>query len=257
MIDFHVADELNGTIVERAAAFLNGGTVSFDVISADGNSAATLSLIMVGLGNPSLVSSGARGYAHMDSIGVNGVGTVWTFPNRMRGFTERARLDKQITNIIHEALHLDEDIDRQRDQISSNLSALGVDVLNARVQMVIEEKLVRDATSIIDELSSDFRARGHYNGISQIVRSYGRGELSNSEEQAIRDYFNSSNYAAPTIEFNESIYGFNMDNELVEYHNTREMIVEEPPEANTARGLIGQFGRVGLIGRLNCALSAR
>ena len=156
-MDFHVSDELSGTIVEKAADFLNSETMSFDVISADGNSAATLSVIVVHLGDPSLVSSGARGYAHMNSTGLSGVGTVWTLPDRMKGFTYRARLEKQITNLVHEALHLDEDIDRQRAKISSDLAALGVDVSNTRAQVIIEEKLIRDAISIIDKLSPDFR----------------------------------------------------------------------------------------------------
>lgn len=229
-MDFHVSDELNGTIVEKAADFLNSGTISFDVISADGNSAATLSVIVVHLGDPSLVSSGARGYAHMNSTGLSGVGTVWTLPDRMKGFTYRARLDKQITNLVHEALHLDEDIDRQRAKISSDLAALGVDVSNTRAQVIIEEKLIRDAISIIDKLSPDFRPRGHYDSINKIIHSYGRGELSNAEKQSIRDYFNSSYYKTPTVKFNGSVYGVNVNDSLVEYRNTKEVIVEEISE---------------------------
>ncbi|WP_298937662.1 hypothetical protein [uncultured Ruegeria sp.] len=214
-MDFRVSDELNGTIVERAADFLNNGTINFDVISAIGNSAATLSVIIVQLGDPSLVSSDARGYAHMNSTGLSGVGTVWTFPDRMRGFTYRARLDKQITNLIHEALHLDEDIDRQRAEISSDLAALGVDVSETRTQVVIEEKLIRDVIRIIDELSPEFRTRGHYDNINKIIHSYGPEELSSAEKQSIRNYFNSSYYKYPTVEFNGSVYGVNMNDDLV------------------------------------------
>ena len=226
-MDFLVSDELNGTIVERAADVLNNGTISFDVISADGHSAATLSVIIVHLGDPSLVSSGARGYAHLNSTGLNGVGTVWTFPDRMSGFTYRARLDRQITNLVHEALHLDEDIDRQRAKISSDLAALGVDVSNTRIQVIIEEKIIRDVVSIMDEISPGFRARGHYDNINRIIHSYGRGQLSNAEEQSIRRYFNSSCYRTPTVEFNGGVYGVNVNDDLVEYHNTQEVIVEE------------------------------
>ena len=228
-MDFHVSDELNSTIVETAADFLNNGAISFDVISADGNSAATLSVIIVQLGDPNLVSFDARGYAHMNSIGLSGVGTVWTFPSRMRGLNYRARLDKQITNLIHEALHLDEDIDRQRAKISSDLAVIGVDVSNTRAQVVIEEKLIRDAISIIDALSPVFRARGHYDSINRIIRSYGRGELSDAEEQSIRHYFNSPYYTTPAVEFNGSVYGVNVNDGSVEYHNTQEVIVEEVP----------------------------
>lgn len=226
-MDFHVSDELNGTIVEKAADFLNSGTISFDVISADGNSAAALSVIIVHLGDPSLISSEARGYTDMNSTGLSGIGIVWTFPDRMRGFTYQARLDKQITNLVHETLHLDEDIDRQRSKISLDLAELGVDVSNIRAQVVIEEKLIRDAISIIDRLSPDFRPRGHYDSINKILHSYGRGELSSAEEDSIRHYFNSSYYKSPTVKLNGTAYGVNVNDGLVEYHNTKEMMVEE------------------------------
>ncbi|WP_143104204.1 hypothetical protein [Poseidonocella sedimentorum] len=60
MTDFIISDDLKDTVAEKATDILNSGIINFDVVSADGNSTAAVSLIEVHLGDPSLTTSRVR-----------------------------------------------------------------------------------------------------------------------------------------------------------------------------------------------------
>lgn len=215
---------VEGSITDQATDILNSGEINFstsrpgstNLTAAEQIDVFNRSLVEARSVHPSL-PSGTLGYA------VPGTNDVTVITD---GLADRRRpVDDTIGVLIHEALHHDRNIDATSDEVLDDLFSSATYGQRQALRDLIEEKIVRDITEVIDQASDDFEdfANEQFTDLDTFIETYearfeGAG-VTEAQRQQLRDYFDSPNYSPPDVVVDGVEYTFTSSGDWAEGTN--------------------------------------
>ncbi|PYE80579.1 Ca2+-binding RTX toxin-like protein [Pseudoroseicyclus aestuarii] len=170
----------------------------------------------------------------INNAGADGVGEIFTNPVAINDatFLKWRAVGNQIGNILHEVTHLNKDLDGYRNLIYEELSNSGTPV-DQDVLLAIEEVLTRQVVATIDSQLPEWRYYLNRPTIEDVVESsYYGDKLTSVQKQALLTYFNSSDYASPTVVINGVQVGLSPEGRVIStvLDNGTIVPVEEPQD---------------------------